>query len=337
MNAYAGIEEAKRIVSLLPCKPIKGDYRFEPDLKDPGFKHIWASTAATLAEHARSCGPNARELTLRWASDCWVALAEFERALDVLPMPDLGSRMSLLTSSRLSIKLEIERDIEAREILTLFGPKLTKFGRENLEAIEQFVAISVNALGKEELSNLLKEWATDAPKEGDEYSLFNGHPSYVISRRLKLVNFDRSLRAESLCSNLIRQAENAFREDQGLPKIGEGWIAETALYYEIKNHFSTLEVLQHFSPEFLGRQHFDVYLPSLKIALEYQGLQHDRPVEFFGGLEAFEKTKQRDRRKKNLCDKYGVRLIYVREGYNLCEVILKINEYLTNGENYNHQ
>ena len=41
-------------------------------------------------------------------------------------------------------------------------------------------------------------------------------------------------------SNLERkkpkEIENEIREDKGLPKIGEGWISETTLFYQIKNH-----------------------------------------------------------------------------------------------------
>jgi hypothetical protein len=41
-----------------------------------------------------------------------------------------------------------------------------------------------------------------------------------------------------------------------------------------------------------------VYLPELKIALEYQGEQHFRPIPFFGGEAGFIETQKRDRRKR---------------------------------------
>ena len=63
--------------------------------------------------------------------------------------------------------------------------------------------------------------------------------------------------------------------------------------------------------KWLGRQHLDIYIPELKIAVEYQGRQHSEPVEFFGGQEAFEKNLERDARKKRLCDENGVNLLYV--------------------------
>ena len=113
------------------------------------------------------------------------------------------------------------------------------------------------------------------------------------------------------CGSLCREAEDLFREAEGLPKIGEGWISETTLYYLIKENLVNHEVIHHGSEKWLGRQHLDIYIPELKIAVEYQGRQHSEPVEFFGGQEAFEKNLERDARKKRLCDENGVNLLYV--------------------------
>ncbi|MFT6228921.1 MAG: G:T-mismatch repair DNA endonuclease (very short patch repair protein) [Paracoccaceae bacterium] len=60
------------------------------------------------------------------------------------------------------------------------------------------------------------------------------------------------------------------------------------------------------------------------VALEYQGEQHDRPVAFFGGEEAFKKNIERDRRKLAKCRRNGVRIIYVRQFYKIDEVISNI-------------
>ncbi len=62
----------------------------------------------------------------------------------------------------------------------------------------------------------------------------------------------------------------------------------------------------------------------MKIGIEYQGAQHDKPVEFFGGQKAFEENLKRDERKRQLCEENGVKLIEVREGYNIDDLILLI-------------
>lgn len=123
---------------------------------------------------------------------------------------------------------------------------------------------------------------------------------------------------------LVRELEDQARVRQGLPRIGEGWLSETELYHASQAAFPKTQVEHHASPAWLGRQHLDIYLPSRKVALEFQGEQHDRPVDLFGGETAFQATQQRDARKQELCQRNGVRLIYVRAGYTLDEILREI-------------
>ena len=51
------------------------------------------------------------------------------------------------------------------------------------------------------------------------------------------------------------------------------------------------------------------------IGTEYQGLQHDVPIEFFGVEDAFKKTKERDAKKKILCKEDNFILIEVKPRY----------------------
>ena len=53
----------------------------------------------------------------------------------------------------------------------------------------------------------------------------------------------------------------------------------------------------------------DMYIPSLRTAIEYQGVQHYVPVDFFGGQEALEQRQALDLQKRALCEQNGVRLI----------------------------
>lgn len=132
------------------------------------------------------------------------------------------------------------------------------------------------------------------------------------------------------CRLIIKQAEDLYRVSIGMPKIGEGWISETELFYKISNIFIDEEVKQHASPKWLGKQHLDIYFPKWQIAIEYQGAQHFKPIDFFGGQEAYIRTVERDERKMNLCQKHNCYLIYVEEGYDINEII----EMIENRINY---
>lgn len=69
--------------------------------------------------------------------------------------------------------------------------------------------------------------------------------------------------------------------------------------------------MQHGRPDWLGRQHFDIWIPSRHIGFEYHGLQHFEAVQLFGGEAGLVATQQRDQKKRDLCARHGVRLVEV--------------------------
>ena len=65
-------------------------------------------------------------------------------------------------------------------------------------------------------------------------------------------------------------------------------------------------------PSFLNGLQLDCYNEELGLALEYQGQQHFELVDYFHNDEGvFKEQIKRDKRKKKLCDKHGVTLIYL--------------------------
>ncbi len=54
----------------------------------------------------------------------------------------------------------------------------------------------------------------------------------------------------------------------------------------------------------------------MRIAIEYHGTQHFRPVDFFGGREAHAKQLQRDQKKAAACKKNGVILLIFTEHHS---------------------
>lgn len=62
--------------------------------------------------------------------------------------------------------------------------------------------------------------------------------------------------------------------------------------------------------EWLGGLELDFYLPKYNIAIECQGGQHFKAVKWFGGVDDFNKVKERDERKRKLCKENGIKLLY---------------------------
>lgn len=55
----------------------------------------------------------------------------------------------------------------------------------------------------------------------------------------------------------------------------------------------------------------DFYLPKHNLFIEYNGRQHYMPVEFFGGIEAFEIQSIRDSELREYCKKKHIKLLEI--------------------------
>ena len=56
---------------------------------------------------------------------------------------------------------------------------------------------------------------------------------------------------------------------------------------------------------------FDFYIPNQNICIEFQGIQHYKPVERFGGEKQFEIQKYNDECKRKYCTKNNIKLIEI--------------------------
>lgn len=124
--------------------------------------------------------------------------------------------------------------------------------------------------------------------------------------------------------NLI---ENEVREKFGHKKVGETWTSETILYYIVKKLFPQYTVHRHYRPDFLGGLELDIYIEEVRVGIEYQGIQHYKPIKHWGGKEALEKVKERDARKKQICIDEKINLVYFEysDGLNDDLVLQKLS------------
>ncbi len=124
--------------------------------------------------------------------------------------------------------------------------------------------------------------------------------------------------------------ENKVRQKFGYKKIGESWTSETILYYIIQSLFPDKTVLRHYRPNFLQGLELDIFIQELKVGIEYQGIQHFEPVEHWGGIEALQKLKIRDKKKRDICSSLGIYLVYFKynEGLNNDLVLAKLKRHI---------
>lgn len=116
-----------------------------------------------------------------------------------------------------------------------------------------------------------------------------------------------------------RTARAEVQQQLGLSR----WKSEALMFTIVKALFNNHIVQREASPLWLGRQRLDVFVPEIKLAIEYQGAQHFQAVDLFGGDHGFRRAVERDALKKRLCEQNGVTLVYVLHSDPLTPAFIK--------------
>ena len=194
---------------------------------------------------------------------------------------------------------------------------LTEWGIDHFDEVCKMLHLVKKELAKRE--NLFHEliwkpyfrnfhWGWSARSRKELFNKKNYHPGHHI-----------------IYSDIIKEAENRARIKAGISKIGqEKWKQEARLFEKIKDSFPEYIVKHHFRSSWLGRQHIDIFILDINVGIEFHGLQHFKPVDFFGGESSFNESQRRDNIKLKKCKKAGVKLFIVQEGYDFDELVANI-------------
>ena len=177
------------------------------------------------------------------------------------------------------------------------------------------------ALMYHNLANIVNEDRKDLLEANEhlkkyDYLTFlqNATDSFIIKRQEKY-GYSGKVTGSVLISTIkgIKKARKEKLHDLYLEMGKQGrvqskWSSEYSLYVLIRRYVP--DALYQYRCDWLGQQSFDIYIPSQKIAVEYQGKQHFESVSFFGGEESMEDNLSRDRRKKHLAEENDIAIFY---------------------------
>jgi hypothetical protein len=111
-------------------------------------------------------------------------------------------------------------------------------------------------------------------------------------------------------AEFFAEMEARYRAETGLPARGEGWVSETQLVRCVEAALPDVEIVRQARPPWLGRgQSLDILIPSLEVAIEYQGEQHYVALEHWAGEAGLAARRELDERKRDACLRAGVRLV----------------------------
>ncbi len=125
---------------------------------------------------------------------------------------------------------------------------------------------------------------------------------------------------------LERIANNRFRKELGFKKIGEKFVTETELFRIITSLYPEHEVIHHYKSPWLQGQEIDIFIPDLNIGIEYDGIQHFKAIDVWGGEEALKENQKRDSEKNKKCLENNIQLIR----FNYKEKELLSEDYVSN-------
>ena len=255
---------------------------------------------------------NFSDSCIHWSRDCLIACKEFDAFLAVTePAKPYGSDFGFESQERLNIQHHLGRDGEAVDFFRMVGGRVTDYTTEHPGLFRDLLKTCFAEEAKTHgpwLARILKLQGKDLQTYG--HDLFSGTglgPHFPIPFYCFYVPEE----SQRLIRDYARKAENRLREMMDVPRVGEGWLSETALYHALREAFPETQVIHHGQPKWLSRQHFDIWFPDWAIAVEYHGEQHFRPVDFFGGEKSFVETQRRDKLKADLATTNGTCLIVV--------------------------
>lgn len=133
---------------------------------------------------------------------------------------------------------------------------------------------------------------------------------------------------ENLNSWITAMTKDAIKKSKVLKP--SQWKSEYRLYQYIKMFFA--DAIYQYRSDWLGSQSLDIYIPSIQFAIEYQGKQHYESLEYFGGDEALNEQKNRDKGKLEKCNKQGVKLLEwsYDEKLLFSSIVYFLNDYVFN-------
>lgn len=147
----------------------------------------------------------------------------------------------------------------------------------------------------------------EVKKEIDEWS----RGSYeVVSREWESTHTHIDVRHKE-CGNVYGVTRSNFKKGRRCPKCSES-IGES-LTRDVLKELEVEYTPQKGFPDLMkdGPLTYDFYIESKNILIEYQGEQHYKPIEHFGGMKQFIVQQENDSIKREYARRKGIKLVEI--------------------------
>lgn len=143
----------------------------------------------------------------------------------------------------------------------------------------------------------------------------------------KVLYINYKTKVEIVCpihGSFLQSPDKHLIQQQGCPKCEEqSSKGELQVKNYLENH--NIKYIQQYPIIYNGncnnKTKIDFYLPDYNIFIEYNGMQHYVPIDYFGGELKFQKQIQRDNYVRNYCKEYNIKLIEIKYNDNLINIL----------------
>lgn len=112
----------------------------------------------------------------------------------------------------------------------------------------------------------------------------------------------------------FKQTINHHLRGQGCERCNKSHLESAIESFLKQNNIEFIQQYRNYS--LLGYKTLDFYLPKYETAIECQGIQHFKEIEYFGGDNEFKNVVRRDTDKYNILSKNNIKIIYITEKRN---------------------
>lgn len=131
----------------------------------------------------------------------------------------------------------------------------------------------------------------------------------------RFIYVKRRVKGKIICSihGEFEQTPDVHLDNHGCPKCGFESKGETAIRNLLtKNNIKFIPEKKFRDCKNIGELPFDFYLPIQNLLIEYDGIQHFRSIDFFGGKEGLDELRKNDEIKNNYAKENNIKLLRIK-------------------------
>lgn len=95
------------------------------------------------------------------------------------------------------------------------------------------------------------------------------------------------------------------------------FIRKSIELHNYKYDYSKVDYIEYIKQKsfegcvYKNKMQFDFFLPDFNLCIEFDGIQHFRPIEYFGGINALNEQINKDNIKNKFCYNNNIKLIRI--------------------------